>query len=160
MSAVFKRGNANVQANLTPLIDVTFLLIVFFVLVSQIVEAEHVEMDLPQPREAASHRPGDENRVVINLLPGPPASGSILGYRLGGREFMPGREGVEQLTERLAEMYRANPTLHINLRADRSTHYEWIDPVMQAISRAARLSGQPDAIARVNLAITRRDELQ
>ena len=41
MSAVFKRGRAEVHANLTSLIDVTFLLIVFFVLVSQIVDAEN-----------------------------------------------------------------------------------------------------------------------
>ena len=47
MSSVFKRGNAKIEANLTPMIDVTFLLIVFFVLVSQIVEVENVPMSLP-----------------------------------------------------------------------------------------------------------------
>ncbi len=54
MSAVFKRGNAEVRANLTPMIDVTFLLIVVFVLVSEIVEAESVEMKLPVPVEMSS----------------------------------------------------------------------------------------------------------
>jgi biopolymer transport protein TolR len=156
MSAIYKRGNANVEANLTPLIDVTFLLIVFFVLVSQIVEVEHVEMDLPQPRQPVSQKPGDESRVVINLLPA--GDGSIRGYRLGGREFPPGADGAEQLAERLAEMYSANPGLDVNLRADRRTRYEWIDPVMQAIAQAARRSGHSGAVARVNLAVTRGDE--
>jgi biopolymer transport protein ExbD len=157
MSAVFKRGNAEIEANLTPLIDVTFLLIVFFVLVSRIVEVEHVPMDLPEPRHAASHRLGDEGRVVINIALA--ADGQPSAYRLGAREFPAGREGADMLAERLAEMYRTNPSLHVNLRADRLTQYEWIDPVMQAVGRAARHVGHPDAVARVNLVIARRDEL-
>ena len=51
MSVLFKQDRGQVQANLTPMIDVTFLLIVFFVLVSQIVEVENVDLDLPTPRE-------------------------------------------------------------------------------------------------------------
>ena len=44
MSTVYRRGPAAIEANLTPMIDMTFLLIVFFVLVSQISELEVVEM--------------------------------------------------------------------------------------------------------------------
>lgn len=155
MSAIFKRGNADVQANLTPMIDVTFLLIVFFVLVSQIVEVENVPMDLPRPEEAATARMGDEQRTVINLLPGP--NGDVAGYRVGTREFPAGSEGIEQLTSRLVELYLANPSLRINLRADRGTHYQWIEPVLQGISRAARTAGRPDAAARVHLVVIRED---
>jgi len=47
-----------VHANLTPLIDVTFLLIVFFVLVAQITNSQIVdEIDLPEPDEAVSIEP-------------------------------------------------------------------------------------------------------
>jgi biopolymer transport protein ExbD len=42
VSLIYRRGPAQISANLTPMIDVTFLLIVFFVLVSQIVEVENV----------------------------------------------------------------------------------------------------------------------
>lgn len=155
MSAIYKRGNADVQANLTPMIDVTFLLIVFFVLVSQIVEVEHVEMDLPRPEEAASHVSGDEQRTVINILPD--VDGSVRGYRVGSREFPPDEHGTAGLRDRLAELYEANPNLRINLRADRSTHYQWVEPVMQAVTLAARQSGRPDAVARVNLVVVRED---
>ena len=55
MSRIHKRGTAELHANLTPMIDVTFLLIVFFVLVSQIVEVENVELKLPELEETA-HR--------------------------------------------------------------------------------------------------------
>ena len=57
MSAIYKRQNAELSANLTPMIDVTFLLIIFFVVVSQIVEVENAELDLPRPDNAASELP-------------------------------------------------------------------------------------------------------
>ena len=69
MSTIYKRGNAEISANLTPMIDVTFLLIVFFVLVSQIVEVENVEMELPKPTEPLTEKLGEEQRAVINVVP-------------------------------------------------------------------------------------------
>lgn len=155
MSAIFKRGNADVQANLTPMIDVTFLLIVFFVLVSQIVEVEHVDMQLPRPEEAASFRPGDEQRAVINVIPG--QNGDIAGYRIGAREFPPNQEGVDRLTSRLVELYEANPNIRFNLRADRATHYRWIDPVIQGVSNAGRRAGRGEISPRLHLVVIRED---
>jgi biopolymer transport protein ExbD len=153
MSALFKQDRGQVQANLTPMIDVTFLLIVFFVLVSQIVEVENVDLDLPTPREPVSELPGEESRVVINVLPG--AAGKASGYRMGGRMYAAGTQGIEALTESLAARYSENPGLSVNLRADRTTQYLWIEPVFQAVSAAARLSGRPDVTGRVNLVVTR-----
>ena len=66
MSALTRQERGQVQANLTPMIDVTFLLIVFFVLVSQIVEVENVDLNLPAPREPASVLPG---ALIPALLP-------------------------------------------------------------------------------------------
>ena len=57
VSKIHKRGTAELHANLTPMIDVVFLLIVFFVLVSQIVEVENVEMRLPELVEPATQPP-------------------------------------------------------------------------------------------------------
>ena len=55
----------------------------------------------------------------------------------------------------LAARYRENPGLSVNLRADRTTQYLWIEPVFQAVSAAARLSGRPEVKGRVNLVVTR-----
>ncbi|MCH8163987.1 MAG: biopolymer transporter ExbD [Planctomycetes bacterium] len=155
MSAVFRRGRAEVEANLTPMIDVAFLLIVFFVVVSQIVEIESVQLDLPAPQDPASERPGEEQRAVINVIPA--AGGKTLGYRLGSRVFAADTQGIEAMTAELAALYQRNPTLDINLRADRTTHYEWVEPALQAVSTAARLSGRPDVRARINLVVVRED---
>lgn len=150
-----KRHPTTIHANLTPMIDVTFLLIVFFVLVSQIVEVENVDLDLPAPRDAASELAGEQQRVVINVLPG--NGGKAAGYRMGGRTFGVDAAGLEQLAGGLAALYRENPGLKVNLRADRSTHFNWVEPVFGAVSAAARLSGRDDVRGTVNLVVTRED---
>ena len=144
-----------IAANLTPMIDVTFLLIIFFVLVSQIVEVENADLDLPRPQEAASVPPGEQPRIVINVLRG--AGGDAVGYRLSNQRYMADTAGLEALARNLAAMYQQNPALGVNLRADRRTDYRWVEPVFQAVSAAARLSGRDDVKGRVNLVVVRED---
>ncbi|MCZ6613004.1 MAG: biopolymer transporter ExbD, partial [Planctomycetota bacterium] len=104
---MFRRGRAEVEANLTPMIDVAFLLIVFFVVVSQIVEVQSVQLDLPTPQDPASERPGEEQRAVINVIPA--AGGKTSGYRLGSRVFTADTQGIEAMTAELAALYQRNP---------------------------------------------------
>ena len=55
-------------ANLTPMIDMTFLLVVFFVLVSRITAVEQVPMELPVPRDPAAGAADEAPRIVVNLV--------------------------------------------------------------------------------------------
>ena len=153
MSRLFKTGPHAIQANLTPLIDVTFLLIVFFMLVLKIPDLDSAEMDLPTPHDPVSELFGDEHRVVINVLPLP--GGTASGYQLGVRVFGTDTESRKALSNALAEQYRRNPALEVNLRADRSTHYSWVEPVFQVVRDAARLSERDDVTGRVNLVVSR-----
>lgn len=153
MSVLHQRGNARIEANLTPMIDMTFLLIVFFVLVTQIVDLERVELSLPTPTDPASTQPGDEQRTVINVVP-EGDTGRARSYRVGARAFPPTDEGLERLTEHLAGLYATNPALRFNLRADRSVQYEWLHPVLQAVSAAA---SQAETKPRLNLVILREE---
>lgn len=155
MSAIYKRGNAEIRANLTPMIDVTFLLIVFFVLVSQIVEVENVEMNLPEPIDPLTEPASDELRAVINIVPA--SAGGIESYRIGTRNFAPGREGLEAMTQHLQGLYEANPLIAVNLRADRRTHYQWIEPAMQAVSNAASRVKSVSVSPQINLVVIHED---
>ena len=150
MSRVHRRGTAKIEANLTPMIDITFLLVVFFVLVSQISEVESVEMELPSPMPSASAPPPEETRSVLNVLPDD--SGEAIGYRLNSRDFMLGDQGVAELRAELTRLYDTQPDLRINLRADRRTEQRFIEPVFNAINQAARSSSRT-APARVNLVV-------
>ena len=155
MSIATKRGLARVEANLTPMIDVVFLLIVFFVLVSQIVDLENVELELPSLIDPASKIAGEEQRVVVNVEPG--IDGDVSRYKLGGQFYTADLQGIKDMTAHLAELYKINPLLSVNLRADAGTHYQWVEPVMQSVANAAILSEQPTAVPRVNLVVIRED---
>lgn len=155
MSSIFKRGPARPQANITPMIDVTFLLIVFFVLVSQIVDLENVDMELPAPEHAATRLPGEDPRAVVNVVPG--IDGRITGYRLGSRRFDPSPEGLGQLRDALVELYQATPVMRVNLRADRGTDYRWIAPVLQVVRQAAGMADVGLEGASLNLVVIREE---
>jgi biopolymer transport protein ExbD len=153
MSIAFRKGNADIQGNLTPMIDMAFLLIVFFVLVSRIVDRDRVDMDLPSPTESATERASEDRRVVINVLPG--EGGKADGYRVGGVEFSSSAAGVASMTQHLAGLFAANPQIHVNVRADRATHYQFVEPVMNAVSAGARRAGNAPGAARVNLMVVK-----
>lgn len=150
MSLVHRKGPARIDADLTPMIDMTFLLVVFFVVVSQISEIENVEMELPKPQPSASAPPPEETRSVLNVLPG--EDGEAIGYRLNSIDFPLGDQGIESMRTELTRLYRTQPDLRINFRADRRTRQRNIDPVFNAINRAARDAQRKDP-ARVNLVV-------
>lgn len=142
-------------ANLTPMIDVTFLLIVFFVLVSQIVDLENVDMELPTPKDPATTTITEEKRIVVNVLP---EGERAAGYKVGTRTFPPDAAGSEALRQHLASLFASNPGLSINVRADRDTQYEYIEPVLDAVSKAALGAGIEGFVPRVNLVVNKVEE--
>lgn len=139
------------EANLTPLIDLSFLLIVFFVLVSQITSIENLPLALPRPDQSAARAPGDDPRVVVNVVPGP--GGAAAGYTLGRNEFPATAEGLGRLAGTIATAMRAQPATEINVRADRATEYRWVAPVMDAVGNALIESGVGRDRARVKLVV-------
>ena len=154
MSKVHTRGPAPLRANLTPMIDVTFLLIVFFVLVSQIVEVEHVDLRLPELVEPRTDLPGDEARAVINVVPG--ARGRAESYRLGTRDYPANETGAEQLETAIGALLQANPSLRLNLRADQRTHFDAVEPVLRAVAGAGR-STPGGSTPPINLVVVREE---
>ncbi len=137
---------------MTPLIDMAFLLIVFFVLVGQVASAEFVALALPRTASNAAKRPDDAQRVVVNVVPA--VDGGAAAYRLGKREFEPGADGLRSLSEALAQAMRGKPGLEVNVRADRATAYGWVKPAMDAVADALVLSGVERNRVRVRLVVT------
>lgn len=132
-SKVYERGAAGVGANMTPMIDVVFLLIIFFMLVSQIQRARLVELELPEIRDAAAGIAPRESVVVINVVP--EARGGAP-YRLGTMEFDDDRSGVEGLTRQLVRERERGGEVVVLVRADRTERYERVHPVLGAVSDA------------------------
>ncbi|XOV75918.1 MAG: ExbD/TolR family protein [Phycisphaerales bacterium] len=131
-SRVYQRGATGVNANMTPMIDVVFLLIIFFMLVSQIQRARLVDLTLPEIADAKTDEPR-ESVVVINVVPqdreGAP-------YRLGTLDFDNDRAGLDGLVRQLVRERERDPQSIVIVRADRTETYERVHPVLQAVSDA------------------------
>ncbi len=126
------RRRQPVGFNMTPMIDVVFLLICFFMLVSQFASAEHVAMDLPLPDDSQAVKVKLSDRVVINCVltsPHTPATSGVA-YSIGPLRVV----SLEDLSNRLAASKAANPNLQVVLRADRRLPYRAVRDVMDVIA--------------------------
>ncbi len=117
--------------NMTPLIDITFLLIVFFVMSNQLIRDE-TAMEAILPREASGELPpeDDSNKIVINV---PNAKETYFGAK---------RVTLDELRERLTrEKIRAKRETTIRIRANRDVPYGAIEPILVLCAE----TGFPDA---------------
>ncbi len=115
-----------VDFNMTPMIDVVFLLIIFFLVSSHLAKQE-VQKPLDLPIAQSGNKQGEEDapRVTINVL----ADGSL---ELAGRQIQRTDLG-RRLTDRLQE---EGAGLQVRIRADRAAPYRFVEPIMLACARA------------------------
>jgi biopolymer transport protein ExbD len=132
--------DSGVGFNMTPMIDVVFQLIIFFLLSSHLARQE-TRYALPLPAaESGQPDPADERaRLTINVL----ADGTAM---FAGRAT-PAGELARQLTER---RYVHGDDLEVRIRSDRSVEYSRIEPILLACVRAG--------IWNVSFAVLRREE--
>ena len=137
---------------MTPLIDVTFLLIIFFMIISNIIAEESVEMIVPELNKPEVRELDDAKRLVVNVAPAPygkadrqqnhlkwPGAAALV--QIGLKQF-----GVDQMEWVTADLIHAvdnaptndegNSELEVLLRADAALHYDQVEPVLGAISAA------------------------
>jgi biopolymer transport protein ExbD len=112
------RRRSSIGLNLTPLIDIVFLLLVFFLLTAHFVKEKRLDIELPAA-ESADHI--DENKIVeveINQ------QGTIM---VNGRVTPD-----ESLVETLKGALHAPVEKRVRLRADKSTQLDLVVKVMDA----------------------------
>ncbi|MHC4870472.1 MAG: ExbD/TolR family protein [Planctomycetota bacterium] len=114
----------NEEMDLTSMIDVVFLLIIFFLCVTELADASKEKLTLPQARKASedTHEPG---RLVINVT----KEGDVFIQRK--------KLDDKQLYLKLQEEKRASwdaakkiPTRAILIRVDRKTQFKDVQTVM------------------------------
>lgn len=119
--------------NATAMVDVIFLLTIFFMLVTRFSSAEQIPMQLPKPDESHAEITRMGDRVIINcrLADSSDDSGRLAVYSVG-----PNRpEPLSVISERLATMKRSIPDLAVVIRADRRLHYAEVRAVMGEVAR-------------------------
>jgi biopolymer transport protein ExbD len=111
--------------NITPLIDVVFLLIIFFLVASHFIRNENVErIELP----LASQGKDDEDspsRLVVTVMPD--------GELMHGTTSIP-REEFEQLLRFLILKHGVAAT-ELRIRADRNVAFSKVEPLLLTAAR-------------------------
>lgn len=120
-----QRGSVGI--NMTPLIDVVFQLLIFFLVSSHLARQEsRMALPLPAAASGAESPVADERpRVTLNVL----ADGALV---LIGRRIAP-TELEERLRLVVAE---EGAEVELRVRADREVPYRYVEPVLVASSRA------------------------
>ncbi|MCM2374354.1 ExbD/TolR family protein [Aporhodopirellula aestuarii] len=107
--------------NLTPMIDVVFLLVIFFMVGSKFDNGEdHLQVNVPGVAEMRSMARLPDERIVEFT------SAGVL--RLDGAEVSP-----EQLTGLLRSQHQSYPALKVAVRADDNIPYGQVAEVLQRV---------------------------
>ncbi|MEX1224266.1 MAG: biopolymer transporter ExbD [Pirellulales bacterium] len=122
-------GRSGLHFNMTPMIDVVFLLIIFFLVSSHLAKQE-VQANVELPAAASGNEPTEleQARVTVNVV-----------FRDGAYSLLFGAEPVtaEDLQRRIvASRERLGDKLEVRIRADRRVPYSFVEPVMVAAARA------------------------
>ena len=111
--------------NITPLIDVILLLIIFFMTVSHIVQTEIDPLDLPETSEADEIEKEQQKRVIINI-------------HEDGRIFVFGQDSsIAQVHQLLLEekQQKSVEEIRVLIRADRMAQWDTIKEVLALCRR-------------------------
>lgn len=118
---------AGVSINMTPMIDVTFLLIIFFLVSSHLAKQENnVRLDLPETRTGIDSEFSNQHRTsTVHVLP----DGT---YQMGGHTM-----SIESIGKAIATRHAETPGgLRVRIRTDRSVPYSVISKLLKACTQA------------------------
>lgn len=116
--------DSGIALDLTPMIDMVFLLLIFFLAATTFQQAER-ELHIALPTaDAALPISAALREIVVNV----DAQGRMV---VGGREVEP-----EALREMVAEALRANPEQKVTIRGDKSAPYSHIVRALDACKAA------------------------
>lgn len=132
----FKRQNREeVAVNLTPLIDIVFLLLIFFMVSTTFTKENHLSIDLPEATAEAANAPIQALEILIS------ASGE---YSVNDQSLVNAQ--LQTLKRALQKMLGERETAPVVITADAKTPHE-------AVVKAMDAAGQ---LGLVNLSITTR----
>ena len=135
MRLIRKKRRPSCEINITPLIDIVFLLIIFSMVLSQFSKLRAAKVRLPEAHKGVDPSPALAGRVVVNVL-------------FGGRVVVFGRTHSQESLDRLlaARAAQSGPDgVSVLIRGDR--HAPW-----RVVSRILKLCAAR-GIERVKVAV-------
>lgn len=145
MSQVHQKGRVTPAMNITPLIDVVFLLIIFFMVVSNIAAEERVDIVIPDLDNPELKPIEEGTRIIINVITKVEKSkrdidplnvpGEAEGVKVGAGELIPMSQ-LGRLTDTLQPEVKKNQDVELLVRADAALYFEDVQRVLKAIAGA------------------------
>jgi len=129
-------GSGRLTFNMTPMIDVSFQLIIFFILASQMASETLAKLELHRPYQSVAAAQSDQaggGRTIVNVLLGAHEADPCV-YKIEGRLIPAGH--VDELLEALTSRRQAAADPAVEIRADRRVLYGAVEPVLEAAARA------------------------
>lgn len=129
-----KSHHAPIGFIILPMIDVIFLLLLFFVLVTSFEASAKIRVDVPKPQDSQAKHDAASKQVVINCEVSDqnlPDAGPAI-YRIAADPPQP----LSAIGERLAAAKQANPQLSVVIRADKRLSFAQVKAVMQVVADA------------------------
>jgi len=114
-----KKSRPEYLVDITPLIDVVFLMLIFFMVSTTFNVSSSLKLDLPSSKAKAEQKKVEQVTVSIN------ADGS----------FYVQDEAVEDsdLRKRILNVTKGNPNMRVVLRADAETHHKRVVYVLDTL---------------------------
>jgi biopolymer transport protein ExbD len=142
------RPSGQVDFNTTPMIDVTFLLIVFFLVAGRIASSSLAELDVPKPHRSQAI-PTDKvkvEKVIVNVLlaksedgqVNPALAGEASHYEISRVKIdLDDTETlVAELKKRRSQSTAGEENFFVEIRADAGVNFGDVEPVLWAAAEA------------------------
>ncbi len=141
MPCIHDRRSEAGRFNMTPIIDIVFLLMVFFMLVCQFIVAENFDVSVPDDIASAQQDQDSDmpNTTVTVMFDG---SGDVV-YAVGPERIVSAENSMEDISVSIAEKIDRRmqnlPSGHrtVNLRIDKDIPYRQSQYALVGISRSA-----------------------
>jgi len=136
-----KKGRVNVFIDMTPMVDVTMLLLTFFMLTTQFLPPAEAEIVLPSSNSAIKLPESDvmtisvtkDNSIYLNV-----DSQRLRGELFGAENALKAGirvDGAEQLANYLVQARTINPKLRTVIKADKAAPYGPVQDIMDVLQR-------------------------
>lgn len=136
-----KKRRVGVKLDMTPMVDVAFLLLTFFMLTTSFKPPEAVQIVLPDSHSAFKMPDSDvmiitvskDGRIFLGL------DSPVLRQKLFGEEYRVGKEDKEvnltELQQLLVQARISNPKLRTVIKADKDGEYGVVEDIMNILQK-------------------------
>lgn len=129
-----KMRRIGIAIDMTPMVDVAFLLLIFFMCTTQFKPPEKDKIDLPESNSEAKSPESDIITIAVTKLP----SVRVI-WRSGGNEVnreLPAADVASQLGQVLSTARSANPAARMIVKMDKDAPYGVMADMMGALQEA------------------------